>query len=236
MLRVYSLVAGEVGTNVYVAVNEDTKECVVVDPAAGGRRLIERIEDGLRVRPVAILLTHGHFDHILAVQDLVDHFHIPVYAGEAEREMLRDPGLNMSSMTGRSVSIVEYRPLREGDVLDLLGYRWEVLETPGHTEGSLCFYLPNTVDSLPAVGQGAGAKEAPAAVAHPVLFCGDTLFHDSFGRTDFPGGSGRQLYASITEKLFKLPEETAVYPGHEGHSTIGYEKKYNPIWQMRMWR
>lgn len=208
MLKLSKYVTGVMQTNVYFAMNGESSECVIIDPAANARRIIAELEDRLKARPVAILLTHGHFDHIMAVEELREHFNIPVYAAERERELLAHPAENLSHSFRLDISLTDFIPLKDGDVLSLAGESWRAIETPGHTAGSLSFYVEND--------------------GEPLLFSGDTLFLESFGRTDFPGGSERELLKSINERLLLLPDETRVYPGHEGESTIAHEKKYNP--------
>ena len=199
-------VVGMVGTNCYFAINEKTKECLVIDPGDNAKRLAQKITDG-GYTPVAILLTHGHFDHIMGVEGLRAQFHIPVYVQEDDARMLEDPALNAGAMIGANVSLKADRTVKDGDVLSLAGMEIQVLHTPGHTPGGACYYFP---------------KEE-------VLFSGDTLFCESVGRTDLPGGSMSALIRSIKEKVFKLPDLTIVYTGHGEPTKIGDEKRYNPF-------
>ena len=192
MIEVKSLVLGIVGTNCYIVYEKNKKEAVLIDPAAEEERIISFLE-GADLEPKAILLTHGHFDHILAVPALREKYRIPLYAAE-------DP-------EGR-VEIHDFIGLHDGDELELLGRKWKVLSTPGHTKGSVCFF----VEGNP-----------------PYLFSGDTLFSESYGRTDLFSGSEKEIIQSIREKLFTLPEETLVFPGHEESTTIRNEKSYNPV-------
>ncbi len=209
MIKVSKYTTGIMQTNVYFAVNDDTKDCVIVDPGANGPKIIEILENSLKVHPVGILLTHGHFDHILAAEELSERFQIPIFAGEKEKDTLARPNENMSSQFGLEVSIQNYHAVKDGDVLDLCGENWKVIETPGHTEGGVTYFLENE--------------------GKPIAFTGDTLFSESFGRTDLPGGSEKVLFDSILNKLFLLPEDTMVYPGHESETMISHEKKYNPV-------
>ena len=208
MIEVKSLVLGIVGTNCYIVYDENKKEAVLIDPAAEEERIISFLE-GADLEPKAILLTHGHFDHILAVPALRKKYRIPLYAAEEEREMLGNGQYNMSGrdLEGR-VEIHDFIGLHDGDELELLGKKWKVLSTPGHTKGSVCFF----VEGNP-----------------PYLFSGDTLFSESYGRTDLFSGSEKEIIQSIREKLFTLPEETLVFPGHEESTTIRNEKRYNPV-------
>lgn len=205
-LRIRSQVLGLIGTNCYLVFDDQTKEGVIVDPADNGALILNQCRE-LEVIPKAVLLTHGHFDHICAVPDLVRAFQLPIYAGKGEEELLRDPAKNLSSAYGDGVSLKNVEYLGNGDTVSFLGRTWQVIATPGHTRGSVCYYL----------------KE------DKVLFSGDTLFCESYGRTDFPTGSERELISSVVDKLFALPEDVNVYPGHESQTTIGHEKKYNPL-------
>ena len=204
-LRVEQYVVGMVSTNCYVAVNDLTKECVIVDPGASGKQLAQRIQDG-GYKPVAVLLTHGHFDHVGAAKTLADDMDIPIYAHEAEQETLKDPQKNVSWMVGTKESYFANIYVKDNENLRLAGFDIQVLHTPGHTEGGCCYYL----------------KE------EGVLFSGDTLFAQSVGRTDFYGGSMSQIVRSIREKLLVLPDDVTVYPGHNDVTTIETERKYNP--------
>ncbi len=208
-LKLTKYTAGVVQTNIYFLKNAETGECVILDPGANAPKIMDIAEKQLGARPVAVLLTHGHFDHIMAAREVAEHFGVKIYALEAERELLGDPQMNLSTNFGLEICITKFVPLQDGEHLDFLGLDWQVIATPGHTVGSCCYYIENT-----------GAA--------PMLFSGDTLFQESYGRTDFPTGSERQLFASIQEKLLLLPEDTRVYPGHEGETTIENEKKYNP--------
>ncbi len=196
---------GQVATNCYFAINEETKEMLVIDPGDSAQMLAEKIKkEGLK--PKAVLLTHGHFDHAMAAEELAELFGIPVYAHEAEKDTLEDSGKNVSIMVGRRDSYHADVYVRDGEILELAGMELKVLHTPGHTAGGCCYYLE---------------KEK-------VLFSGDTLFCQSVGRTDFPGGSMSKLVRSIKEKLMALPDEVRVYPGHMGLTTIGTERARNP--------
>lgn len=205
-LQVNSRVIGMIGTNCYLVFQQETREAVVIDPAENAPFILNWCKE-LQVTPVAVLLTHGHGDHIGGVEDLLRAFRVPVYAGKEEEALLKDPYLNLSADFGQAVSIKDAVLLEDGQELDLLGCTWKVLATPGHTRGSVCYYLEE----------------------EKLLFSGDTLFCESYGRTDFPTGSSRELMRSIQEKLFVLPDEVKVYPGHESDTTIGHEKRYNPL-------
>ena len=205
-MKIQNFVLGMVGTNCYLVVNEEEKQCILIDPAVYSGEIAEQIRrEGLDLR--AILLTHGHFDHIMGIDGFRKEFpEIPVYAHREEEALLKDASMNASLEFGRQYTFSGAAYTEDGDVLDLAGMQFRVIHTPGHTIGGCCYYLQE----------------------EKVLFSGDTLFQESIGRTDFPTGNGGQLMRSIREKLFTLPEETAVYPGHMERTTIGDEKKYNP--------
>ena len=202
-------VVGMMKTNCYILSNTETKETIIVDFGDQGDRIVQYcLDEGLR--PAVILLTHGHFDHISGVKALTDAFHLPVYASEAEEEVLAEPEMNMSFRVGRErVTLAADVLLTDGEELSLAGFAIRAIHTPGHTGGGMCYYLP----------------------AEGIVFTGDTLFWNTYGRTDLPTSSFAELKSSMTGKLFVLPEETAAYPGHGKATTIGAEKKSNPIWE-----
>lgn len=205
-IRVKCLVVGMVQTNCYLVYDEETKRAVIVDPGDAAETIISGCRN-LELKPEAILLTHGHFDHIMAAETLKKEWELKIYACEKELEVLRDGAKNMMMTYYRkSYSLEPDVTVKEGDTFEAAGFTWKVFETPGHTIGSCCYYLE---------------KEE-------VLFSGDTLFHTSYGRVDFPTGSAMDMLASV-KKLLALPENVIVYPGHMDETTIGYEKKYNPL-------
>lgn len=205
-LEVQQMMLGPVGTNCYLVINTETKAVLIFDPANAPDTIIDTIEKE-SLQPKAILLTHGHFDHIMAVQDLAIKYKIPVYAHEDELGILKDPDLNASTMTGTTASVIPTNILKDGDELMAAGILMRILHTPGHTKGGVCYYLP----------------EAGKVIS------GDTLFEDSIGRTDLPTGDYHTLLNSIRQKLFSLADNTEVLPGHGAATTIGHEKKYNPF-------
>lgn len=205
-MEIKRLVLGLVRTNCYIVYSEDTKKAVIIDPAADSRRIMEEISE-LGVVPEAVLLTHGHFDHMLAAESLKNGYQIPICVHKADAELVKHPELNCSEQfLHMSYSIVADEELEDGQTLRFLDGTFTVLSTPGHTEGSCCYY----------------------AQKENILFSGDTLFHESVGRTDLPTGSSAKLVNSIREKLFVLPEDTLVLSGHGDQTTIREEKQYNP--------
>lgn len=196
-------------TNVYFLHREGSAETVLVDPADHGGALADAMEEqGLHV--CAVLLTHAHFDHIGGVKELTERTGAKVYIGEKETRLIRDPEANLSAAYTAPTTVQPDIFLRDGEEVTLAGIPFRCITTPGHTEGSCCYYIQNTQDA-------------------PILLAGDTLFEGSVGRTDFPTGSMSALVRSIRDKLLPLPEETRVYPGHGGMTTIGHEKKFNPM-------
>ena len=207
-IKIGRMVLGACQTNCYFLYREDCKECIVVDPADQGANIYNALkQNGFEVS--GILLTHGHFDHIWGTKELRELSGAKLYALEAERELLQDAHKNVSSQVGRPYTVDADVYVKDGEEITLADMTFQVIATPGHTGGGCCYYL----------------KEAG------FLISGDTLFQESVGRTDFPTGSMGTLIRSIKEKLFVLPEEISVYPGHSDSTTIGHEKKYNPFCQ-----
>lgn len=205
MINVEYDVIGMCATNTYCVFDSDTGKMIIIDPAGSADRIFARIARK-QATPEAILLTHGHVDHILAVDEIRDRYHIPVYACEAERELLNSPYMNLSlDFTGKECTVEADKYLNGGNVIRLLDRDITCIATPGHTVGGMCFYF----------------KE------DGILFSGDTLFRESVGRSDLPTGDGALLIRSIKDKLMILPDDTVVYPGHMDATTIGYERRNN---------
>ena len=205
-LCIASLMVGELAANCWFLANEDRKETLVFDPGGEAERIFEYAEkQGWKI--TAILLTHGHSDHMGGAEELRTRTGAPVYALEEEDALLRDGVKNLSAfIQHKGITVQADELLRDGQELTLSGIRLKVQHTPRHTPGGCCYYC----------------REAGC------VFSGDTLFQGSIGRSDFPGGSMSELVRSVKEKLFALPEETKVHTGHGEDTTIGYEKKYNP--------
>ena len=207
-LRIKSAVLGAVGTNCYLVYNEKTKKAVIVDPADNAPYIKSQCIS-LGIEPEAILLTHGHFDHIGGAEQLRRLSGAKLYAPLEEKALCMDPYANLSLQFGSKTVVEADQWLSDGQKLTLAGIDFLVISTPGHTAGSTCYYV----------------EEAK------ILLSGDTLFAGSVGRTDFPTGSMGKLVRSVKEKLFVLPDGTKVYPGHGEYTTIGEEKEYNPYCQ-----
>ena len=199
-------VVGPVQTNCYFLYREDTKDCVIVDPGDASDT-IERKVSEMQGKPVGILLTHGHFDHIMAADEVRKKYNIPIYASEKEETTLLNPRVNLSAFGRGNCTLDADVYLKDLEVVELAGFSVQMIETPGHTVGSCCYYLKD----------------------EGVLFSGDTVFQGSVGRTDFPEGSTAAIVRSLHRLLDALPDETEVYPGHDASTTIGYEKRYNPF-------
>ncbi len=206
MMKIQHSVLGMCATNTYYVYDDETKRGLIVDPADSPDTIIAKA-DSLSMIPEAILITHGHFDHVLAMNKVREHYGIKVYAGLTEKQVLHDMAMNLTSSFGMGQTFDADIYLKDGEEFEAAGYHIRAIEVPGHTIGGMCYYFDK---------QG-------------VLFSGDTLFCESVGRSDFPGGSASALCRGIKDKLFILPEHTKVYPGHMDETTIGNEIKYNPF-------
>lgn len=208
MLNVHSLPLGPVQANCYIAMNE-RKESLIVDPGGEGEKLVRKIST-LGAKPKAILLTHAHFDHIEAVDLIRERYGIPVWIHEREANWLTDPMLNGSKkyidLPDISIRKADNLFRKEGK-LELEGFKFDLLHTPGHSPGSVSFYFPE--DKIAIVG--------------------DTLFQGGIGRTDLVQGDSDQLMNSITRKLLTLSNDTIIYPGHGPWTTPMEEKSSNPF-------
>lgn len=202
-MKILRCVVGPVQTNCYIPLEEDGS-CLVVDPGDNSEELVRKIREA-KGKPLAVLLTHGHFDHAGAAGSIASIYHVPIIACEKEKDTLEDPEKNASWMVGRSAVYSADQWVKDEEVLTFGPFTVKVLETPGHTAGGCCYYLEKD----------------------DTLFSGDTLFQMSVGRSDLPGGDGELLVKKIREKLLVLKDQTLVCPGHGNVTTIENEKRSN---------
>ena len=194
-------------TNCYIAVNEELKEGVVVDPGGDAERIIEQIKKlGITVK--AIFITRGHSDHIMALSEVRKATGAPVYVSREDADMLTKADRNLSIYINNGL---ECDPAEhfygDGDVLTVAGMEFTVYATPGHTKGGVCIKCGD------------------------IVFCGDTVFCESIGRTDLPGGSYKEILHSIKNKILPMADDTKLLPGHGPATTVGWERRRNPFLQ-----
>jgi glyoxylase-like metal-dependent hydrolase (beta-lactamase superfamily II) len=215
--------AGPWGTNCYVVASGPASECVVVDPGKDASDGVAELVREHRLKPVAVLVTHGHVDHMWCVAPVAGSYDATAWIHPSDRHLLTDPMAGMSSETtslllGGSYSWAEpddVRELVDGQHLELAGLTFLVDHTPGHTEGSVTFRAPYDVASTPEVSE--------------VMFSGDLLFAGSIGRTDLPGGDHATMLRSLTTKVLPLADDVVVLPGHGEQTSIGRERATNPF-------
>ena len=209
--------AGSFAANCYLIAAGPGEQCLIIDPGQDAERGIEEIVERYRLQPAAVLLTHGHVDHIWSVAPVCGAAGIPAFIHPADRELLTDPGRGLSLRPGQrlfgDITFTEpddVRELTDGMTLQLAGIDVVVDHAPGHTPGSVTFRLPPAADS-------------------GTIFTGDLLFAGSIGRTDLPGGDYETILASLARVCLPLPDETAVLSGHGPQTTIGVERAHNPF-------
>ncbi len=205
-MKIEKFVLGSFGTNCYLIINEESKEIIIVDPAICPDYLVSHVKSNGYL-PKAIFITHGHFDHVMGIDGWVQEFDVPVFLHEDEKRIIEDASLNLSAVFGPSYAYADTKCLKDNEVIEVAGFQFRVIHTPGHTCGGCCYYCET----------------------EQILMSGDTLFCQSVGRSDFPTGSMTTLVRSIKERLFCLPDEVTVYPGHEEQTSIADEKMYNPF-------
>lgn len=204
MIQIERIPAGIYAANCYIIYDDQSLDAVMIDPA-GDYPKLKKYLDGKSLNLKAALLTHGHGDHIGAVESLRSDLKTPIYVHLDDEEMIQSAKLNLSGSTGGAISFDPDHLIADNEKLVFGALEFKALHTPGHTRGGMCFLMEGAV------------------------FTGDTLFTGSIGRSDLYGGDHETLIASIRKKLMVLPESTAVYPGHGPGSTIGREIKTNPF-------
>ena len=199
MIQVHCLPVGEMGVNCYLVEDVETHRCLIVDPGDEGARIIDWIGDR---KPCAVLLTHGHFDHMGAVDAVCEAYQIPLYIHSGDLHKLKDAYANVAGIFGFDLTVqTPGIPLEDGDIIDCAGFPVKVLHTPGHSNGSVCYILPGDAGVL----------------------TGDTLFAHGYGRTDFPDGSFQKLKESF-RKLFQLSPQRKAWPGHGVPGVVGRDR------------
>lgn len=210
MLQIITLPVGSLQANCYLMIDLDSKQTLIIDPGDDAEKIHEVIRDFV-LKPVMIVNTHGHGDHIGANGEMKRRYEIPIAIHEDDAVMLTSAEANLSLFLGLNIlsppADIFYK---DGDVQDFADNKIQILHTPGHSPGGISLYIDGNA------------------------ITGDALFRHSIGRTDFPGASHEQLIQGIQEKLFTLPEETKVYPGHGPSTTIGEEKRNNPFLSGKM--
>ncbi|MEV8376356.1 MBL fold metallo-hydrolase [Kribbella sp. NPDC056861] len=215
--------AGSWGTNCYVVATGQGAECIVIDPGQDATSGVEQVVRENKLKPVAVLLTHGHIDHMFSVLPVCGTYDSTAWIHADDRHLLADPMAGISQESARMLLGGDHKfaepddvqELKDGQALELAGLQFTVDHTPGHTRGSVTFTTPYL-----------GPEDVPA-----VMFSGDVLFAGSIGRTDLPGGDHPAMLHTLATKILPMRDEIVVLPGHGGQTTIGREKATNPYLQ-----
>lgn len=206
-MKYETLVVGALETNCYLAFCPETRISAVIDPGADPEKIIQAIAE-LELKPVLLINTHGHVDHVGANKDIKDKYSVPLCIHEADQKMLGSVlQSGLSFLLGAKASPEADRFLEDGEILDIGHQQLAVIHTPGHSPGSI---------SLKSNG---------------LIFTGDTLFSGGVGRTDLPGGSWKELEKSINERILRFPDDVLILPGHGPTTTVGQERADNPFLQ-----
>jgi glyoxylase-like metal-dependent hydrolase (beta-lactamase superfamily II) len=219
--------AGSWGTNCYVVATGQGAECIVIDPGQDASSGVEQVVRENKLKPVAVLLTHGHIDHMFSVLPVCGTYDSTAWIHADDRHLLSDPMAGISAESARMLLGGDHefaepddvQELKDGQQLELAGLQFTVDHTPGHTRGSVTF-------TTPYLGPQNMSQHVPA-----VLFSGDVLFAGSIGRTDLPGGDHPTMLHTLATKILPMRDEIVVLPGHGGQTTIGREKATNPYLQ-----
>jgi len=229
--------AGSFAANCYVIAPAAGEQCVIIDPGQDAERGIEEVLAAHRLSPAAVLLTHGHLDHVWSVAPVCGARGIPAYIHPADRVLLSDPAKGFPLGVGQQLfgglkftEPDDVKELTDGITLSLVGLEIIVNHAPGHTEGSVTFRLPEASITAPGENETDRAGRADRdPTADGVLFSGDLLFAGSIGRTDLPGGDYQTILRSLARVCLTLPDETLVLSGHGPATTIGAERVANPF-------
>ncbi|MDO5564517.1 MAG: MBL fold metallo-hydrolase [Eubacteriales bacterium] len=206
-LEIECIINGELDENAYLCYYKNQRDAFIVDPGCGYKKILNRISE-LNLQIKYILLTHAHYDHIMGVNAICKKYSPTTYISFDDKELLEDPKKNYSYMNSKEEYIVsQSTTFEKREILHILDEEIITIPTPGHTKGGTCYYIKNK----------------------NVLFCGDTLFFHGFGRYDLYSGNLSELYNSINNEIFNLPNNTISLPGHGDKTTIDEEKKFNPI-------
>ena len=229
--------AGSFAANCYVIAPAAGEQCVIIDPGQDAERGIEEVLAAHRLSPAAVLLTHGHLDHVWSVAPVCGARNIPAYIHPADRVLLSDPAKGFPLGVGQQLfgglkftEPDDVKELTDGMTLSLVGLEITVNHAPGHTKGSVTFRLPEAPNTVPGKSETDRAGRADRApTTDGVLFSGDLLFAGSIGRTDLPGGDYQTILRSLARVCLTLPDETLVLSGHGPATTIGAERLANPF-------